>query len=252
MSGSPKASRISRSETSIDVARGNEQLAVTGQCIVPGTKHPDNREPLAHRKTKTLKQRLMAALEPSQQGELDSLCGLYAIMNAMRLAILPHGELTDEQEELILKRLVRTADRKWRFTSWYLEGMGARRFLTLVRVAIDILYQITGYKLSYKPIPLKVLASADSLRSAVLEASGSGQDVIIAGIEGQDLSHWTVITGASDTTLRVFDSSGGRYFMLRNCQLDHPQRPKTRCRYRVRPYGVLVLQANLSLDPKPK
>ena len=252
MKGSPKADRISRCETLIHLARGAKQVGVAGQRIAPGTTHPDTREPHTHRKAKTLKQRLIAALEPSQQGELDSLCGLYAIMNAMRLAILPHGELTDEQEELILKRLVRTADRKWRFASWYLEGMGARKFLALVRVSIAVLYEITGYRLIYKPIPLKVLASANSLRSAVLEASRSGQDVILAGIEGEDLSHWTVITGASDTTLRVFDSSGGRYFMLRNCQLDYPQRPKTRCRYRVRPYGVLVLQANPSLDPKPK
>lgn len=53
--------------------------------------------------------------------------GLYAIMNAVRLALSSSRGLSTEYEKLILQGLVRAADRKGGFAHLYLEGMEEHR-----------------------------------------------------------------------------------------------------------------------------
>ena len=75
--------------------------------------------------------------------------------------------------------------------------------------------------------------------AAALKAKGHTS--ILAGLDSRELSHWTVITGVSRSTLRVLDGDGFHYLKLDGCRLDQRPRPKGTPRYWVRIYGGFVV-----------
>ncbi len=71
---------------------------------------------------------------PRSQGDGDGLCGPYAIINALRLSMLPHGGLTANQEEVIWTDLIQAADRRWKLKSLFLTALARANCTTLVGV----------------------------------------------------------------------------------------------------------------------
>ena len=78
-----------------------------------------------------------------------------------------------------------------------------------------------------------------------------GHASLLAGLQGSELSHWTVITGVSRSTLRVLDSDGFHYLKLDGCRLDLRPRPKGNPRYWVRIYGGFVVTETTSHSKSP-
>ena len=193
-------------------------------------------------KTKSRTARRSSLPRPRQQGDIDGLCGFYAIINALRLAFQPIGGLAVQHERLIWRSIVRAADRKWRFASLFLGGTHTYQFLDLARYAAKSAYRLTGKKVVLKPLFRRdVEACARSLDAVVASLKAKGHASILAGLDSKELSHWTVITGVSRSTLRVLDSDGFHYLRLDGCRLDQRPRPKGNPRYWVRIYGGFVV-----------
>lgn len=181
---------------------------------------------------------------PRQQGDIDGLCGFYAIINALRLAFQPFGGLSAQHERLIWRSIVRAADRKWRFATLFLGGTHTYQFLTVARYAAKTAYRLTGKKVLLKPLLRRdAEACAMSLDAVIAALKTKGHTSILAGLDSKELSHWTVITGVSRSTLRVLDSDGFHYLKLDGCRLDQRPRPKGNPRYWVRIYGGFVVTA---------
>lgn len=181
---------------------------------------------------------------PRQQGDIDGLCGFYAIINALRLAFQPYGGLSAHHERLIWRSIVRAADRKWRFATLFLGGTHTYQFLDLARYAAKTTHRLTGKKVLLKPLLRRdVEVCAKSLAAVIAALKAKGHTSILAGLDSKELSHWTVITGVSRSTLHVLDSDGFHYLKLDGCRLDQRPRPKGSPRYWVRIYGGFVVTA---------
>ncbi len=200
----------------------------------PSSRQPARLPPKAKKRTA----RRSSLPKPRQQGDIDGLCGFYAIIIALRLAYQPFGGLSVQHEKLIWRSIVRAADRKWRFASLFLGGTHANQFLAVARCAAKTAYRLTGRKVLLKPLMRRdVEACAKSLDAVIDTLKSKGHTSILAGIDSKELNHWTVITGVSRSTLRVLDSDGFHYLRLDGCRLDQRPRPKGNPRYWVRIYG---------------
>lgn len=179
---------------------------------------------------------------PRQQGDIDGLCGFYAVLNALRVAYEPIGGLSSQHELLIWASLVRYADRKWRFALLFLGGTHTYQFLDLARYSVKLAYKLTGDKVVLKPLLRSDFAACAAPLDAAVEAmTRKGCRSILAAIESKDTSHWTVITGISASTLRVLDSDGFHFLRLEGCRLDFRNRPNGNPRYWIRLYGGFAL-----------
>ena len=186
---------------------------------------------------------------PRRQGDSDGLCGLYAVLNALRLVYEPHGGLSATHERLIWASLVRYADRKWRFTRLFLGGTQTHQFLDLARYGAKLAHRETGKKIVLKQLQrIEIPANAPALPSVVRVLLSKGCRSILAGLECKEFSHWTVIAGVTDATVQVLDSGGYHFLRLKGCQLDLNPRPKGSPRYWVRIYGGFAFED----EHKPK
>ena len=225
------------------VSKAHDTQVSGGGDPTPSSRQPARLPPKA--KTRTTQRSSLP--RPRQQGDIDGLCGFYAIINALRLAFQPYGGLSVQHEKLIWRSIVRAADRKWRFASLFLGGIHTYQFLTVARYAAKTAYRLTGKKVLLKPLLRRdVEACARSLNAVIAALKAKGHTSILAGLESKELSHWTVITGVSRSTLRVLDSDGFHYLKLDGCRLDQRPRPKATPRYWVRIYGGFVVTAAAS------
>ena len=112
---------------------------------------------------------------------------------------------------------------------------------------IQIVAHFSSRLSRYKPLLRRdVEACARSLNTVIAALKAKGHTSILAGLDSKELSHWTVITGVSRSTLRVLDSDGFHYLKLDGCRLDQRPRPKAIPRYWVRIYGGFVVTAAAS------
>ncbi len=126
----------------------------------------------------------------------------------------------------------------------FLGGTHTYQFLTVARYAAKTAHRLTGKKVLLKPLLRRDVENcAKSLDGVIATLKAKGYTSILAGLDSKELSHWTVITGVSRTTLRVLDSDGFHYLKLDGCRLDLRPRPKGTPRYWVRIYGGFVVTA---------
>jgi hypothetical protein len=138
-------------------------------------------------------------LKPLRQGDLDGLCAVYAILNALQW-LLPKARTTDYLTKLFDKIIgaIYTIDN--------IKGGGEEPELKKV-------FQLIKEQVANDfgaAIEMTVLADAAdnfkrpdrAIESAFAGASGG---VLILGFEGFD-SHWTVVRGITTTEVILFDS----------------------------------------------
>lgn len=167
-------------------------------------------------------------IEPYQQGRLDSLCGLYALINAMRLIYADTAPLTGQS----CKRLFAegmdflTAKRGSRDAAHWGMTMGRQRKLAkslMVSAALE-----GRPKLRHGPA-LPPMTDLDHLQNTI-ETAITGGDVVLACFHGR-ISHHSVIVGQTPTRVLLFDSDGMKYLN------------KTSLKFRKAASGTLVLHA---------
>ncbi len=174
------ASRITSSLCD-DAIGGGSSTPTTPNCpaSTPSSKLTRHRSP-----------RKSVLRQPRQQGDIDGLCGFYAVLNALRVAYEPIGGLSTQHERLIWAGLVRYADRKWRFAHLFLGGTHTYQFLDLARQCAKLAYKLTGDKVVLKPLLRSDFAAcAASLDTAVDAMARKGCRSILAGLESKDTSH---------------------------------------------------------------
>jgi hypothetical protein len=153
----------------------------------------------------------VAVPRPFEQGDLDGLCGVYSVSNAVRLSAHLHRRLpTAECRGLFAALLAELAD-EGRLRGFVAAGLGPRVLTRLLRRAKRWLRKHHGLVLEVsrpfakrdEPGPgecLRVLAEH-------LERPGT------AAIVGSD-EHWMVIRGVTPKRLLLADSDGRRYLAV--------------------------------------
>ena len=171
-------------------------------------------------------------LQPYRQGRLDGLCGVYALINALRL-LCPR--LDEDACERAFCALIRARARQTSSPLAVISGGLSRREL-LKLIGPWQRFAAKEFGVTLRVSRLKV--SEPTLRGIWrgLCRALDGKSVAIVGLDGAE-RHWTVAHAATARTLRVADSSGLRVIFRSQCTVG-----RTCARYQLRPSEVLVLQ----------
>ncbi|AML50414.1 hypothetical protein [Falsihalocynthiibacter arcticus] len=154
-----------------------------------------------------------ALIEPYQQGDLDSLCGLYAIINALRVLHAPNHHLTKRTcMTLFTNGIDALAADSSRKDAVY-NGMKIARQRRLAKVLLSSSSLRGRPRATLKPA-LSHITKVEEL-DQILRERIAGREVLLALFDGR-ISHHSVIVGCSPTRIYLFDSDGMQFVLKRN------------------------------------
>lgn len=136
-------------------------------------------------------------IEPLQQGSMDNLCGLYAIVNALRLLRPPSAR---HDRRLFEAGVSYLDNREW-LSAVMIEGMPTRLFATLAAN----LGNVEGRAVQRMASSRK----GDMLEDAIMRAIVAGSPVVVS--IDPPVDHYSVLCGYSPSRWLLFDSFGGRW-----------------------------------------
>jgi len=143
--------------------------------------------------------RITTQFPPFQQGGLDSLCGLYSIVNAERYI----NRSSDEETQELFDHLVKYLSRRGLLGKFLVGGILHHQMLM-------ILEKVVGSKrISSVQIPWRGLPNPDLTtfwRSMQKFLDGTPGRSIILGLDGYH-DHWTVIESITNRSLTLYDSA---------------------------------------------
>lgn len=169
-----------------------------------------------------------------RQGDLDGLCGIYAIINAVHLL---YPRLDADAARALFRKLAKTLSKTLTNpTGPVYDGIGRLVLEDLLITAREQMHHHHGVTIEVERLVLwrkhpTLLDLWEALRQRL-----DGQTVAILGLSGLK-DHWTVAYTATETTIRLFDS-GDRHTLARSrCTLQ-----RTETRFRLQRKGVLLLK----------
>ncbi len=171
-------------------------------------------------------------LPPFRQGQLDGLCGIYAIINAARLVLgQTAATLNINDWYSLFGTLMYSADDHYGAANAAASGIGTKAFRKVLKSAVRHFHEEHGMRLyagtllprRQRPTFLEFL---DALRDTLAEPNRT----VIVEIKGA-LSHWTVVRAISETSFQLFDSSGYDRLSIANCRLPHEAKSEARRDY---------------------
>lgn len=167
-----------------------------------------------------------------RQGDLDELCGAYAVVNSLRF-VLP---LNDAQCRQLFARLITALgqDRR-RPHEPVVKGMHFRQLKRLVQVAGT--WRCESRNLAFRARPLNLKRDQRTLPRlwAALGQETGPTCVAIVGIAGA-IDHWCVVHRVTPKTLWLLDSAGRTRINRSRCTLR-----SSRTRYCLDPSEILLI-----------
>ena len=178
---------------------------------------------------------------PFQQGHLDGLCGLYALINAIRLATSDHLDLTNDQWTGIFACLLTEADAHTGATNLVMGGIGTRRLIALARYAVKHMANHHGIRLEMsRPLINLAKPSQRKLVAELRRLVGRPASAILIGIGGS-LDHWSVVRSVGDHYLGLFDSSSCQRIQIDRCRARHEKNLRTVVQHVLHPDWIIRL-----------
>lgn len=154
---------------------------------------------------------------PLQQGALDGLCGVYAIINAVRLL---RSLSRDDSIKLFEALMVALGRRRQSLAKVVTGGIAPSTLRHLLRIATDFARRDLGMTLSVKQ--LSEVGSKYRL-STLWQQLRSHLDagcVIVLGLKGVH-RHWTVACATTQKHIKLFDSDGIKILRRSRCTTGH-------------------------------
>ena len=168
---------------------------------------------------------------PYQQGDLENLCGLYALINAARLAdpTLEYKECQD-----VYLAALRWLRKRKGFLGVLNEGMAINTVLSLHKAVFQRQWPQMTLHRAFPRKPKNAKAFWSRMEK---EASRANQGMFI-GIGGR-YNHWSAVHKITDKTIRLFDSGELSSLHRRLCGYSQEQDIP----YLIVPGHVLLLRA---------
>ena len=173
-------------------------------------------------------------IEPFRQGELDSLCGIYAVLNALT-ALCPDfdGELGAVIFRKMVKVLGTTADRP-------LAALHVGMSQDLVQAMLDVgcreVERVLDVKIRSRPFPTFDEHPTLGALWSCLQGELSHKQVAILGVSGAD-EHWTVAYAVTDKVIRLVDSQNWSVLRRGRCTTK-----PARTRFRLDPAAIVLVR----------
>lgn len=182
-------------------------------------------------------------IAPLKQGDLDGLCGLYAVINAARIVIHPYRTFHRPHATRLFERGLIVLSGARRIKATMLIGMYDPLWIKLADAVLDEAGYLAGGVIVRTAILVDHahLDTRDAIR-AIRRNLKAGRPVLLT-LAGR-YRHWTVIVGYGPRTFTLFDSSSYRRILLRSIVLEGPPSHKPHVLKRANVFA-------LEFKPKP-
>ena len=146
-------------------------------------------------------------LKPYQQGSLDSLCGLYAAINAMRRATRDEA-IKDNVWDDVFESLVLCTETHVGIAHALIAGIGTKPLVTILEEVFAELTDRFELRLRvWRPLRGLTRRDPDCLLDQIEWFTQQPSVGVMATITGAT-NHWTVLEGMDADQVYIFDSSG--------------------------------------------
>jgi hypothetical protein len=136
---------------------------------------------------------------PFQQGGLDSLCGLYSIVNAERF--INHS--TDEEAQELFNNIIHKLSRKRLLARFLIDGINHTHMLMILDEVVGT-NRISSQSVLWRGV---LNPDLDMFWKSMQDfLDGTPGRSIILGIQGYH-DHWTVIESISNRSILLYDSA---------------------------------------------
>ena len=188
-------------------------------------------------------------VKPLQQGDLDGLCGLYAAINALRLVLAPVRQVKRPEALLWFRTGLEFLGETGNLEDIIACGIGPQLWLDLMKKLAAVASGNNSFYVSVSQ-PLKHTKPANRARmyETIEVAVLQGRAVLISLSGAHD--HYTVVSGFSPSSLRLFDSGHLQRIGRADCGT---QRSGDKWRHRInaRTLTVVSLDADAKSSPRP-
>lgn len=140
-----------------------------------------------------------SSLPPFQQGGLDSLCGLYSIVNAERF--INHS--SDEDTQQLFDDLIHYLSRRGLLGKLLIRGVIHTQMLLILDKVVGK-ERISNVQIPWRGVPNPDLTTFWNSMQNFLD--GTPSRAIILGLQGFH-DHWTVIETISNRSINLYDSA---------------------------------------------
>jgi hypothetical protein len=182
-------------------------------------------------------------IAPYRQGQLDGLCGLYALINAIRLATHHHtGEFGHGVWRELLLALLGEAEDLVGTATAVVHGIRTKPLYELAKRAASHMANEYGVPVTVSRAP-GPKHSFDGLVSHLAELTTKTRSAVVIELTG-DVRHWTVVKRVGTHSLQLFDSSGMERVKLASCRLKHEWAHNSGREYILRRRRVLLMSAD--------
>lgn len=154
-------------------------------------------------------------MKPLQQGGLDCLCGIYAIVNAMR-QLAPHPKPQRPQVAALFAHLLHDADRRVGLHEALTFGIDIAPLVRLCRSAARYTRHHWGMPVAVEQ-PYRHETDIAEVAVDMRQRCAAGS-VFVVGMWGAN-DHWSVCRQVTDRSLLLFDSNGLHRLPLKSCTL---------------------------------
>lgn len=155
---------------------------------------------------------LSPQLKPFVQGDLDGLCGLYALINALRKITPPSSSITDDDWRDFFAKLICAYPP-------IAHGAHSRDMAKLARIAQFELTRWRNFRIELRwPLLDRRIVTLSAAIEKLSDVADRRATAIILGFGGK-LEHWSVLERVSSSHFILFDS--GLYHRVRvdRCRL---------------------------------
>ena len=182
-------------------------------------------------------------MQPFHQGDLDSLCGLYAAINALRLVLAPVRRVKRPEALNWFRTGLEFLGKTGNLQDIIGDGIGPPEWLELMEMLAVAAGAAAGCRVVVVQ-PLRYIARATRARmhGTIDDAIVCGQPVLITLSGVHD--HYSVVSGFTPFSLRLFDSGHLQRLRRSDCGTEHGG---DKWRHRINARTMTVL----SLTPKP-
>jgi hypothetical protein len=150
-------------------------------------------------------------LKPYEQGALSSLCGIYSIVNAMRII---RGINNDESKELFAQIVYYLEDSK-SFAVSLISGISVTVMGSIFK---DVIGDRMNRSIPFQKQPnVKIGQFWTEMKRFLDEGRTQGEKRVILLSLGGEHDHWTIAHKITKKRIILFDSIGLRHLDRRNC-----------------------------------
>lgn len=154
-------------------------------------------------------------IQPADQGDYDGLCGLYCIINAVRLVMAPHRQLNRDEARALFVAGVRFLQRRGSLPNAVHSCVREREWPKLAARIVSKAQTLTLRPITLEQPGLPDDTSIDDtlLRIEMMINAGKAPCVFLRG----KARHYSVVSGYTPVSLRLFDSFGHKRILRRSC-----------------------------------